>query len=316
MTGDTPTRALITGGTGFAGQFLARHLLADGVAAHVTTVGTAHDGTVGTVHRCDVRDAAATLALIRDVQPDEIYHLAGVTRPAANALDAFYDVNVGGARSVLDAAATAGASARVLLVGSAYIYAPSDAPIPETWPIEPRSHYGASKAASEMIGRAYAAEGLHVVLARPFNHSGPGQPPDFVLASIVAQVATALQRGDSEVTLELGNLEPVRDISDVRDIVASYVRLLRNGESGGAYNVGSGQGHSIKELIDLVAAATGVEVAVTSTARRMRVEVFPRLVADIGRARQLGARPGIPLEDTIRDMTAAATSRGHAGRPA
>jgi GDP-4-dehydro-6-deoxy-D-mannose reductase len=300
------TRALVTGGTGFAGQFLVAHLAAEGVEVHATAHGEHSSAPeAAAVHTLDVREADAVAQLVREVSPDEVYHLAGVTRPASGDVAGFYDVNLGGARNILEAQRTEAPGAKLLLVGSAYAYAPSSEPIDEDWPLAPRNHYGASKAAAEMLGRAYAADGLHVVLARPFNHSGPGQSPDFVLPTIVKQVAEAKAAGRDHVDLELGNLDSVRDISDVRDIVAAYVIALRRGDSGTAYNFASGIGHTIDALAHLVAETAGIGIEITTHADRIRADDIPVFVGNPARIRAFDFAPRLTVEQTIIDMLAA-----------
>lgn len=297
------TRALVTGGTGFAGRFLVQHLADDGVEVHATahSADTEAPGAEA-IHALDVRDADAVSALVRELQPDEIYHLAGVTRPASGDVAGFYDVNLGGARNVLDALTDVAPDAKLLLVGSAYAYAPNTEPIVEAWPLEPHNHYGASKAAAEMLGRAYAADGLHVVLARPFNHSGPGQSPDFVLPTIVQQFDAARSRGDDVVTLQLGNLASIRDISDARDVVRAYSVMLRSGTAGGAYNAGAGQGHTIRELVDIVSKSFGIAASVDVDADRLRTGDVSTLVANVDRLVALGWNAERSLVDTVDDM--------------
>lgn len=299
------TRALVTGGTGFAGRYLVRHLSDSAVDVHATAHASHHDAPGATaVHPLDVSDRRAVLALIEELQPDEIYHLAGATRPASGDVAGFYDVNLGGARNVLEAAAAHVPGAKVLLVGSAYAYAASNGPIAEDWPLTPTNHYGASKGAAEMIGRAYAADGLHVVLARPFNHSGPGQSPDFVLPTIVEQVRRATDSGAARAVLDLGNLSPVRDISDVRDVVVGYVVALRRGEPSQAYNLGSGTGRTIGQIADLVATHASIDVDIRTDDARVRDERASILVADISRMRSLGWAPARDLDVTVNDMLA------------
>jgi GDP-4-dehydro-6-deoxy-D-mannose reductase len=297
------TRALVTGGTGFAGRYLVAHLAGQGVEVHATSHWRDVESPSATaIHAVDVSNLHDLHKLVRKLKPDEIYHLAGVTQPSSGNVSGFYDVNLGGARNILDAASTADTPPAVLIVGSAYAYAPSDGPISEDWPLAPRNHYGASKAAAEMLGRAYAADGLHVVMARPFNHSGPGQNPVFVLPSIVAQVVQQRQAGGRAIELELGNLESVRDVSDVRDIVRGYVDLLRRGLPGAAYNFGSGHGETIRGLVDLVSETADVAITITQTPGRMRADDIPKLVADISAARAMGWSPAIPLHETVADM--------------
>lgn len=299
------TRALVTGGTGFAGRYLVEHLAGLGLTVHATAHESHTSAPGAQVHPLDLRDGDAVARLVQEIEPDRIFHLAGVTRPASGDVRGFYDVNLGGACNVLEAVRIHAPEARTLVVGSGYAYAPSAGPIDETWPLAPENHYGASKAAAELVARAYAQGGLHVVLARPFNHSGPGQPPDFILPTIVEQVAAGRRAGQRVVTLRLGNLEPVRDISDVRDVVAGYVTALEHGCSGEAYNLGSGHGHSIRELVDLVASAAGVEVVVESDVDRVRSADVSRLVAQIDRMLALGWIGHRSIESTVRDMLAA-----------
>lgn len=308
------TRALVTGGTGFAGQYLVRYLADEGVEVHATS-HAAHSESPGAagIHALDVRDAAAVTHLLRELAPDEIYHLAGITRPASGDVSGFYDVNLGGARNILEALRTESLASKLLLVGSAYAYAPSGRPMDEDWSIAPHNHYGASKAAAEMLGRAYAADGLHVVMARPFNHSGPGQPADFVLPTIVKQVVDARTAGHSHVTLELGNLDSVRDISDVRDVVAGYRIALLHGDSGSAYNLGSGVGHSIGELVDMVVAKAGIKAQVSRHPTLVRATDIPYLVADNARLRSLGWENERHLETTVADMVNDTAPLSHQG---
>ena len=195
----------------------------------------------------------------------------------------------------------------VFVVGSAYAYGRVDRPITETDPFDPMNHYGVSKAAADLLGRSYAAQGMRVVNARPFNHSGPGQSPDFLLPTLIKQFAE-IKAGRREPVVKLGNLDSVRDLSDVRDVVRAYVLALRKGRPGEAYNVGSGQEKSVGDLFRLVRREAGVEVDLSVEPSRVRATDVPYLVADTGKAgRDLGWKPEIPLDRTVREMLAAAT---------
>ncbi len=192
--------------------------------------------------------------------------------------------------------------ARVLLVGSAYAYGKLDHPVSETEPLEPVNHYGVSKASADLLGRIHALEGMRVVRARPFNHSGPYQSPDFVLPTLVQQFAE-IRAGKREPTIYLGNLGSVRDFSDVRDIVRGYELALQKGCPGEAYNLGSGQGVSVQELFELVRSETGVEVDLSVEPSRIRAVDIPYLVANTSKARrELEWEAEIPLEQTIKEM--------------
>lgn len=305
-------RALITGASGFAGPYLIHHLLKHGYDEVVAGV---HGPEARTPTGCrridlDVTDREALRSIVAQTKPDEVYHLAGLTRPASGAIEDFHQVNFGGALNLLEAVREAAPEAAVLLVGSAYAYGKVDHPIAESEPLDPVNHYGVSKAAADMLGRSYALEGLNVVRARPFNHSGPGQSPDFVLPTLVRQFAR-ITAGGRDPVVRLGNLDSVRDLSDVRDVVRGYRLALREGRSGEAYNFGSGRGTSVRELFETVLREAAVEVELVTETPRQRPADIPFLVADAGKAREkLGWEAAIPLEQTVRDMLSEGSNDG------
>lgn len=296
-------RALVTGASGFVGPYLVRHLLAEGYEV----VGGVHGSHTQLPEGCrpvdlDVTDREAMRQAVAKTQPDEIYHLAGLTHPGSGAVDLFYQVNFGGALNLLEAVREERPEARVLLAGSAYAYGRVDHPIAETEPFEPMNHYGVSKAAADLLGRSYALQGLWIINARPFNHSGPGQSPDFLLPTLVQQFAE-IQAGKRAPEIQLGNLDSVRDLSDVRDVVRAYHQALLTGRPGEAYNVGSGRGVPVRDLFELVRGEAGVEVDLAVDPSRVRATDIPYLVANADKARrELGWEPKIPLEDTVHDM--------------
>jgi GDP-4-dehydro-6-deoxy-D-mannose reductase len=297
------SRTLVTGASGFVGPFLICHLLAEGHEV----VGTVHYPSKELPDGChsmplNITDRDAVRRIIAETSPDEVYHLAGVTRPTSGAGEEFYETNFSGALNLLEAVRGEAPEAAVLLVGSAYAYGRMDRPIIEADPLCPVNHYGVSKAAADMLGYSYAVGGLRVLRARPFNHSGPGQSPDFLLPALIEQFAE-IRAGRREPTIYLGNLDSVRDLSDVRDVVRAYRLILRNGHPGEAYNVGGGHGVSVRELFELVRRETDVEVQLNVEPSRVRATDIPYLVANAGKAhRELGWEAKIPLEQTIREM--------------
>lgn len=281
---------------------MLRHLSEQGyeAIAGVHGVGAPQQGQSSII--LDVTDAGALRETLAKVRPDEIYHLAGLTRPGKDAIEEFYRVNLNGALNLLEAVRESAPEARVLLVGSAYAYGRVDHPISETEPLKPVNHYGVSKASADMLGLAYALEGLSVTRARPFNHSGPDQSPDFLLPSLVQQFRK-IRSGEQDPVISLGNLDSVRDFSDVRDVVRGYRLALQRGRPGEAYNLGSGRGVSVRELFDLVSREAGVEAEVQIEQSRVRATDIPFLVADVSKVREeLGWEPEIPLSSTIKDM--------------
>lgn len=296
-------RALITGASGFAGAYLVRHLIEIGYEV----IGGVHGSRSALSGECrtlnlDVTDQESVREAIVRFRPTEVYHLAGIARPAGGSVAELYEVNFKGTLNLLEAVSEHAPEAGVLVVGSAYAYGRVAHPIPETEPMRPINPYGVSKASADLLAHSYAAEGLRVVRARPFNHSGPGQSPDFVLPTLVQQFVE-IESGSRQAEIQLGNLDSVRDFSDVRDIARGYYLALREGRNGEPYNFGSGRGTSVRELFELVRKQVGLEVSLQVEPSRIRATDIPYLVADASKAREeLGWETDISLEQTLRDM--------------
>lgn len=304
-------RVFVTGIAGFAGPVVASALLAAGHEVHglVRDAGPwpRLDGLPlppGALHRGDLVEGGFP-DLIREVAPDAVVHLAARSfAPAAEQDPAgAYRANLGGTLAVLAAVRAHAPRARLLAVSSADMYGevrPDELPVVEETPLRPVSVYGASKAAADLAaaqwGRAY---GLDVVRARPFNHTGPGQGADFVCSALARQLAL-IEAGRQEPVVRVGNADPVRDFSDVRDIAAAYVALLERGRAGAAYNLCSGEGVSIAEVIALLRTHARVPVRVQSDPALRRAVDVPRIVGSHARATaDTGWSPRIALGDTL-----------------
>jgi GDP-4-dehydro-6-deoxy-D-mannose reductase len=305
-------RVLVTGIGGFAGPVVAAALVAaghevhglarrDGVPPRLAALGLAPEA----LHRADVTDEAAMSALVARLAPDALVHLAGLTFVPAAERDprAAYRANVGGALAVLAAVRARAPRARVLAVTSGDVYGAvrrEELPVGEDTPLRPLTVYGASKAAADLAAAQWArAYGLHVVRARPFNHTGPGQDAAFVCSALARQVAL-IEAGRQEPVVRVGNPDPVRDFSDVRDVAAGYVALVERGRSGEAYNLCSGEGVSIAEVIALLRSLAKVPVRVRSDPALRRPNDVPRIVGSHARATEhTGWRPRTPLVDTL-----------------
>jgi GDP-4-dehydro-6-deoxy-D-mannose reductase len=305
-------RVLVTGVSGFAGPVVARALTQNGHEVH----GLARHppeparlaGAPLEFHDGDVCDAAGLARLVADLAPAGIVHLAAVAEPAAAERDpeATYRTNLGGTLALLAAVRATSPRARVLVVSSSSVYGAVEArelPVTEENPLRPLTVYGASKAAAEIAalqwGRAYA---LEVVVARPFNHTGPGQSPAYVCAALASQVA-AIEAGRQPPVLAVGNVDPVRDVSDVRDVAAGYVALLERGRGGTVYNLCAGEGVSVAELIALLRSLARVPLRARSDPARRRPQDVERLVGDHARAsRDTGWKPRIALLDTLASV--------------
>ncbi len=172
---------------------------------------------------------------------------------------------------------------RVLVSGSATVYAPSDRPITEDDVIAPGSPYGLSKLAQEQLSlRAVREDGIDVIVARSFNHTGPRQVPAYAAPSFARQI-TLIERGASPPTIRVGNLDARRDFTDVRDVVRAYAALMEKGAPGTIYNVASGEGRSIRSVLDALIARARVPVRIESDESLLRPRDTPALVGDVSR---------------------------------
>ena len=303
-------RILVTGATGFAGGWLTEALLEQG---GVEVFGLSRRGEwadaapQATPRACDLCDRPAVEAALRDIQPQQIYHLAGYAQVGRSFAepDAAWAGNLTATRALYEATARWGGRPRILFVGSGLVYGPPDAPDrpqDEARLLRPGSPYAASKAAADLLSYQVAVHpGLDVVRARPFNHIGPRQSPQFAVANFARQLA-AVERGEQPPVLETGNLSPRRDLTDVRDTVAAYLLLMQKGRAGEAYNVGSGQNISVQTVLDRLIALSGVKVEVRPRAELLRPTEQAAALVDASKLRrETGWQPCFSLDQTLRD---------------
>lgn len=299
-------RALVTGAGGFAGRHLVAHLRS---AGHDVTA-TARAPREGE-EALDVADRAACEAALARARPDAVFHLAALTAVphAEREREAALRANVGGTLALLEACEAKARGAAVIVASSGQIYRPATGPIAESAPLAPESFYGITKQLAETVALHFAANGLRVVVARPFNHVGPGQRDDFALASFARQIADA-ERAGREAALRVGNLSPIRDFLDGRDVVRAYRALAERGAAGEVYNVCSGVGSSVRAMLDGLVRRARVAVKVEVDPARLRAHDAPSIVGDPSKLRAAtGWTPEIPLERTLDDLMADARLR-------
>jgi GDP-4-dehydro-6-deoxy-D-mannose reductase len=309
-------RILVTGVAGFVGRHLLGHLAdAGGHEIHgidhapldAIVEPEALRSGLASYRPLDITDAAAMEVWVREGRPDAIAHLAAqasgadsLERPAAT-----YRVNALGALNVLESARVLGSKAVILIVGSADIYGsgPAEARIREDAPIRPRNPYAVSKAAQDSLGEVYAATyGLRVIRTRTFTHTGPGQRPRFALAGFADQLAR-IDAGLAEPELRVGNLDTVREYGDVRDVVRAYRLLIERGEAGEAYNVGTGRGYVLRELLDRLIGISRVRAKVVTDPARLRARDVDHLVGDPGKLEaRTGWTPAYSIDQTLADL--------------
>jgi GDP-4-dehydro-6-deoxy-D-mannose reductase len=293
-------RAFVTGASGFVGTWLTRHLEEMGDEAFALGTGI------------DVTDGPAVADAVVSASPDVIYHLAALTHVGDSwvAPEETFRVNAIGTLSILEAARRTEEPPRVVLVSSAEVYGPAEsAPIEETMALRPVTPYAASKVAAEYLGlQAYLGRGIEVIRARPFNHVGPGQSPNFVIAALAKRLVEAESSGALEVSV--GDLSPARDFTDVRDVVRAYRLLAELGVPGEAYNVCSGEAVAIAAVFDELVVLSGNQVKPAVDPVLLRPVDIPVLVGDATKLVSLtGWSRTIPLETTLKDVLADARSR-------
>lgn len=307
---------LVTGADGFVGRWVLRALLAAGhqVVGAVQPGPPREDG-LSDAERAAVLWVPLELGDLRSVRQvagrpfDAVIHLAAV----ASGGDALRDPGVAWAVNAAGTARLLGEFGRrhragetdplILLVSTAEVYgAGNGRPFTEADPIAPRSPYAASKAGAELAAlETRARTGLRVVVARSFPHTGPGQDERFVAPAFARRLRGARLAGARVV--KVGNLEPVRDFLDVRDVAAAYLALLAHGVPGQVYNVASGQGVSLHELFDRLAAIVGVNAIPEADPEFMRPADIPVLVGDSAKLKAAtGWAPRFALDQTLRDL--------------
>ncbi len=307
-------RVFITGATGFAGSHLVDQLLAEGhdlfALVHEATSHQelpAHER----MHQVtgDLLDPDALVAAVASAAPDVIIHLAGQAYPARSWIDPAltFAVNTGGTANLLRAAVEYGRP-RVVVVTSAEIYGPlsaGDLPLTENTRPYPRHPYGVSKlAAGELVRVYWERYDLPVVEARPFNHIGPRQAKGFVVPDFASQLA-AIRLGRQQPIIHVGNLDPERDFTDVRDVAAAYRRLATDGRPGEGYLICSGRPVSVRAMLDTLIELNGVAVEVITDESRLNPNDTPCLYGSFAKIEaDTGWRPEIPLRQSLADALA------------
>jgi GDP-4-dehydro-6-deoxy-D-mannose reductase len=306
-------KALITGACGFVGNHLVRLLISKGIEVWGTKLkdNETMDRDIAdrvTLRPCDVTDAGQVKSVLTEYCPDYIVHLAAqssVARSWENPVET-YRINVMGTVNLLEGAIALVSSPRVLLVGSSEEYgkvSPEQMPLNEGTPLNPANPYGSSKAAvSLLFNNYYVKYGLPVIMARAFNHIGPGQAPGFVTVDFARQVAE-IENGLKEPVMTVGNLEACRDFSDVRDVVEAYRLLIEQGNPGEVYNIASGKAYPISKVLDILLEKARVRITVKPDLSKMRPADIPLLQGDISKiSAQTGWKPVISLEQSLEDI--------------
>lgn len=296
-------KVLITGGMGFAGKYLTVQLADEEV--HVTRLENEPDcGIFAECHVLDICNSADTDSLIKQIQPDVIYHLAGQSSVAVSWKNPqlTVDVNIRGAVNLLEAVRKYSPESKVLLTGSSEEYG-CTCLASENDHMFPENIYAVTKLSQEMLGKVYHnAYGLKTVMTRSFNHIGAGQLPVFAVSDFCRQTVR-IEKGLAEPVIKTGNLSARRDFTDVRDIVNAYAALVQYGRDGEVYNVGSGNAVSLQSILEMIISFSSADIKIEKDPARFRPADVPEIKADISKiTADTGWKPVIPLEQTIRNV--------------
>ena len=308
-------RILITGVTGFAGSHLAEALVQSSTAElfgisrrGIWSEELTHLQQRVELYSVDLCNQEKVVQLLRDICPEQIYHLAGLA-DVAKSFDqpqAAWRENFQATHCLLEAISQWHHSARIVCVSSGLIYGKprrGQQCFAEDSPLYPAHPYAASKAAADLLSYQYSCHpGLEIIRVRPFNHIGPRQSEQFAVAHFAKQIS-AIEQGQLAKVIRTGNLEASRDVTDVRDIVQAYILLMKLGETGEAYNIASEQIYSMKEILNFLVRLAGIEVSIETEASLTR-SVEPTITrVNAAKIRHTTAwRPTISLEQSLTDI--------------
>ena len=302
-------RVLITGATGFVGGWLQKELAARSDDIEIVAAGYGSGSTIS----LDLANYRGLVDLIERCRPTAVVHLAAIAAPmeAGDAPRRAWAVNADGTANIAWATLEAAPDARFVFAGSSEVYGSSfveaaGAPITETASLQPTNIYGATKAAADILVGQMAHDGLKSIRFRPFNHAGPGQTDAFVVPAFARQLAE-IAAGNRPAVISVGNLSAKRDFLDVRDVVRAYAdaALLDRPETvGRVFNLASGIGRSIEDILSRLIAVSGQSVSVEVDPERFRAVDVPAATGSAEAIAQHGWRPEIDFDRTLADVFA------------
>ncbi len=307
------TRALITGITGFVGSHLSELLLSKGIEVYGTVRHRSNLSNIKHILKdiklieADITDLASVRSALNTSKPDYVFHLAAQSYVPQSWSAPHHTLtnNILGTCNILEAIRDY-PDTIIHIAGSSEEYGfvkEEEVPIKETNPLRPLSPYGVSKVACDLLSMQYfKSYGTKVIVTRAFNHSGPRRTDVFVDSNFAKQIVE-IEKGLKEPIIYVGNLDAQRDFSDVRDIVKAYLLAVEKGIPGEVYNICSGKGIVIKEMLNKLIELGGVKVEIKQDPKRMRPSDVLVLRGDYNKfKKQTGWEPVIEYEQTLKDM--------------
>ncbi len=308
-------KVLITGISGFVGSHLAEYYLKQ---KNYEVFGTfkwrsnleniIHVKEKLKLHECDIKDAFAMKTVLSAIKPDYIFHLAAQSYVPFSwrAPQETLTTNIIGEVNLFEAVRELKFDPLIHIAGSSEEYGlvhPEETPITETNPLRPLSPYAVSKVAQDLLGHQYfKSYGLKIIRTRAFNHTGPRRPDVFVTSTFAKQLIE-IEKGKREPKIFVGNLNAVRDFTDVRDVVRAYSLALQKGTPGEVYNIASGKGLKIKELLEKLIELSGVDITIEKDPERLRPSDVELLIGSPEKFQKItGWNPEIPIEQTLKDL--------------
>lgn len=300
----------ITGIEGFVGHYLAQNLLDNGHQVGGSFIDTQAASDLiekYKLYQVDLRRPEQIDKALKDFCPQAIFHLAAQSSPALSFKNPqlTFEVNLIGTVNLLESVRGLKEKCRLVLVSSCEVYGPTtgDKPLSETEPYNPISPYASSKVFQEMTCLQYSRTyNLEIIVARPFPHTGPGQPATFALPSFARQIA-GIEKGRQEPVITVGNLAARRDISDVRDVVQAYRLLAEKGRPGETYNVSSGQAVSMEEFLKLMLKMSTASIKTETDPSLLRPADVPLLWGDPSKLKaETGWNPSYQIKDTLESL--------------
>jgi len=300
-------KAMIIGAAGFVGSYLTEAVRRD-MSCEITVTKLAHekaDIPDVKVIDLDILDSDRFFEVLSAEKPDYIFHLAAQSSVALSWKnpELTVEVNIIGALNLLNAIRRLDCNPRVLMVGSGEEYGRvTDVPVTEGCVLKPGNMYAVTKACQNMMSTLYSqAYGLQLIMTRSFNHIGPRQMPQFVVADFCSQVVK-IEKGLQEPVIRVGNLSAKRDFTDVRDVVSAYCRLIQYGKAGETYNVGSGHAIAVDDILKEILSQSDAEIEVEIDPAKLRPVDIPIIEADTSKLfNDTGWKPTLSLHDTISD---------------